>query len=188
MRTRMILISIAGAALVGCNPYVAAVSVVSQTYGVATDERSISTQAADADIEAQVKAALIQSPVQGTGGLRVYSRRGVVLLCGVVPPGSAAGRAAVQIARGIAGVKRVETFFVASEPSETADIEIEAKVKAAFVADPNLSADQVTVNVFGGHVVLVGIVNTPDQIDEFVSDARSVSGVVSVRSYIQLAG
>lgn len=173
--------------LAGCNPYMAAVSAVSATYGVATDPRSVEVQASDTEIEAKLGAALLDSPVPGTGSLSAYCRQGVVVLTGVVPPGSEAGRAAVALARQTSGVRRIETFFVAEQPSATDDLELEGRVKAAFVADPNLYARDVSVVAFAGHVVLIGVVSSDAQADEFVDDARTVSGVVSVRSYIQLA-
>jgi hypothetical protein len=46
-----------------CNPYLAATTAVKETYGTATDERSLTTQAADTEL----------------------------VLAGVVPPGSSAG-------------------------------------------------------------------------------------------------
>jgi osmotically-inducible protein OsmY len=67
------------AVLAGCNPYVAAVSA---TYSVMTSERSLSTQVTDTEIEARVKASLLQSPVQGTEPLDVICRQGVVVLAG----------------------------------------------------------------------------------------------------------
>ena len=173
-------------ALAGCNPYVAAISAVSQTYDVATDERSVGTQASDVAIEGKIKAALVQSPVSGTDGITVYSRNGVVVLIGVVPRSSDAGRAAVDISRGVAGVRRVETFFVPSRDSHVGDVEVEAKIKEALVADPGITAGQVSATVLNGHAVLVGIVANSSQAQEFVDDVSGVSGVVSVRSYIQL--
>jgi len=35
--------------------------------------------------------------------------------------------------------------------------------------------------------VLIGVVTDPAHLDQFVDDARSVDGVVSVRSYVQVA-
>jgi len=172
--------------LLGCNPYMAAIGAVSQTYNVATDERSLSAQASDEKIEADIQANLLASPVPGTASLTTYVRQGVVVFAGVVPRGSQAGRAAVDIARAEPGVRRVETFFVDSEPSKTSDIEIEAEVKEALVADPNVVAGRVDINVFNGHVILVGVVSDVDQAQRFVDDASSVQGVVSVRSYIQV--
>lgn len=188
MRVLIVVALLSCLVAAGCNPYMAAFSAVSQTYDVATDERSLGTQASDTEIEADIKARLVASPVQGTSSISALCRNGVVVLSGVVPPGSQAGQAAVQIATARGGVRRVETFFVPSEPSETADLEISGKVKAAFVGDPNVIADQVSARVYNGHVILVGVVNSWQQADQFVEDARSVGGVVSVRSYIQVVG
>lgn len=182
----LVLVLAAGAVLAGCNPYMAAVGAVSQTYGAATDVRPVSVQVSDDEIEAKIKAALLESPVAGTDSLSAYCRQGVVVLDGVVPRGTSAGRAAVQIARSTSGVSRVETFYVDAEPSKADDVEIEAKVKAAFVGDPNIVAGQVDIDVFSGHVILIGVAKSDEQIDEFVEDARAVDGVRSVRSYIQL--
>jgi osmotically-inducible protein OsmY len=179
---RTVTVLMLGVLLSACNPYVAAVSM---TYGVATDERSVSTQASDTEIEGQITAALVASPVQGVGTLDVTCRQGVVVLAGVIPPSSPAAMQAVQIARATPGVKRVETFFVAYRPSITNDLEIKAKIKEAFVADPNIISGRVDIAVYAGHVVLVGVVPTPESAQEFVNDAAAVNGVVSVRSYIQ---
>ena len=67
-------------ALVGCAPYALAVK---ETYEVATDPRSLATQATDTEAEVQIKAALVASPVRGTSGIDVYCRQGVVVLVGV---------------------------------------------------------------------------------------------------------
>jgi len=169
--------------LTGCNPYVTAVSM---TYGVATDARSVATQASDTEAESAVKASLLASPVAGTDSINVWCRQGVIVLAGVVPPGSQAGDAAVQIARTTPGVASVEIFFVSQQPSEAGDLEIEGEIKAAFAADPNVMEERASVGVYGGHVVLVGVVKDPSKIARYVADAQSVSGVRSVRSYIQL--
>ena len=54
--------------LAGCNPQMVATTAVKETYGTATDERSLSTQATDTESEPQIKAALAASPVRGTRG------------------------------------------------------------------------------------------------------------------------
>jgi osmotically-inducible protein OsmY len=184
---RVVLVLLLAVLLAGCNPYMAAVSAVSATYGAATDVRSVSTQASDAEIEARIKAALVASPVSGTSSISAYCRQGVVVLTGVVPPGSSAGAAAVSLARETQGVSRVETFFVRAQPSLMNDLEIKGKVQAALIADPNIVSGRVDVAVYAGHVVLIGVVDSYQKADEFIQDAQSVDGVVSVRSYIQVA-
>jgi osmotically-inducible protein OsmY len=168
--------------LAGCSPYVLAVR---ETYEVATDPRSLVTQATDTQAELQIKAALLASPVRGTSGIDVYCRQGVVVLVGVVPPGSQAGQAAVSIARQTSGVKRVETYFVPSRPSWESDIAIKEEIRATLIADPVLVSGRVDIAVYAGHVVLVGVVDSRANVQKFISDARSVSGVASVTSYIQ---
>jgi osmotically-inducible protein OsmY len=114
---KLFLVPITLVVLAACNPYMAGVTAVRETYSIATDERSVATQAADTAIEVKIKAALTTSPVKGTSGIDVYCRNGVVVFVGVVAPGSSAGREAVTIARGTSGVRRVETYFVNARPS-----------------------------------------------------------------------
>jgi osmotically-inducible protein OsmY len=173
------------AVLAGCNPYLAATTAVSDTYDAATDLRAVSTQESDTLIEVQLKAALLASPVKGTSGIDVWCRQGVVVLAGVVPPGSSAGQEAVRLARQTPGVKRVQTYFVNSRPSWTSDFEIKEEIRAVLVADPSLLSGRVDIGVYAGHVVLVGVVASSQKEAQFVAAARSVSGVVSVTSFIQ---
>jgi osmotically-inducible protein OsmY len=182
MRTKQVLPLMLVVALAGCAPYALAVK---ETYEVATDPRSVLTQATDTQAEVQIKAALLASPVRGTSGIDVYCRQGVVVLVGVVPSGSQAGQAAVSIARQTPGVKRVETYFVPSRPSWESDIAIKEQIRVALIADPALVSGRVDIAVYAGHVVLVGVVDSRANVQKFIADASSVSGVVSVTSYIQ---
>jgi osmotically-inducible protein OsmY len=182
IKTKRVLPLVLVVALAGCAPYALAVK---ETYDVATDPRSVLTQATDTQAEVQIKAALLASPVRGTSGIDVYCRQGVVLLAGVVPQGSQAGDAAVNIARQTSGVKRVETYFVPSRPSWESDIAIKEQIRAVLIADPALVSGRVDIGVYAGHVVLVGVVDSRANVQKFISDASSVPGVVSVTSYIQ---
>jgi osmotically-inducible protein OsmY len=173
------------ATLAGCNPYMAATAVVRETYGVATDLRSLPTQETDTQVEVQLKAALLASPVKGTSGIDVYCRQGVVVLAGVVPAGSSAGQEAVRLARETANVKRVETFFVQARPSWTSDLEIKEEIRAKLIADPDLLSARVDIGVYAGSVMLVGVVSSPQKAQQYEATARTVSGVVSVTSFIQ---
>jgi osmotically-inducible protein OsmY len=173
------------AGLAGCNPYLAATTVVSQTYDAATDLRSASTQEADIQIEVQIKAALLASPVKGTSGIDAWCRQGIVVLAGVVPSGSSAGQEAVRLARETSGVKRVQTYFVSNRPSWTSDFETKEEIRAVLVADPSLMSGRVDLGVYAGHVVLVGVVASRQKAEQFVASARTISGVVSVTSFIQ---
>lgn len=182
MRANHVLPLMLIVALTGCSPYVFAAK---ESYEIATDPRSLVTQATDTEAEAQIKAALLASPVNGTSGLDVFCRQGVVVVAGMVPSGSQAGRAAVDIARQAPNVKKVETYFVSRRPSWESDLAIKEQIRAVLIADPVLVSSRVDIAVYAGHVVLVGAVASRANVQKFISDARSVSGVVSVTSYIQ---
>jgi osmotically-inducible protein OsmY len=184
---RALLLLVLAVLVAGCNPYMAAVSLARQTYNVTSDMRSISTQASDTAIEAQIKGALLVSSTPGTSGISVYCRNGVVVLAGVMPRRAPAGFAAVQIARGTSGVQRVETLYVDGQPDMTGDLALKAQIKASIVADPRLTTGQVDVGVYAGHVLLVGVVDSWQKVEDFREDVRSVSGVLSVTSFIQVA-
>ena len=58
-------------------------------------------------------------------------------------------------------------------------------MRLKLVADPSLISGRVDIAVYAGHVVLVGVVNSQATVDRYVADARSVSGVADVTSFIQ---
>jgi osmotically-inducible protein OsmY len=184
MRTLLGLMLAAG--LAGCNPYVAAVSAVRETYGVTTDIRSLATQETDTQAEIQLKAALLASPVRGTSAIDLWCRQGVMVLAGVVPPGSSAGQEAVRLARQTPGVTRVETYFVSARPSWANDFEIKESIRAKFIADPALTSGRVDLGVYGGHVILVGVVPSAQRARQYEADARAVGGVANVTSFMQV--
>jgi hyperosmotically inducible protein len=66
------------------------------------------------------------------------------------------------------------------------DSAITAKVKAALVKDPDVSALAVNVETYKGVVQISGFVNNEQQIDKAVQDARSVPGVKSVKNSLIL--
>jgi hyperosmotically inducible protein len=166
--------------LAGCT------TVASTGYGTAVDERPLAVQAEDAKIATKVKTGLLDSGAKNLVAFDVYCHQGLVVLAGVVEPGSSAGQQAVAIARRVEGVRRVETYFLPGRPSTASDLAISAKLKARIVGDGDLKAPQVDWSVIAGHVVLVGVVDRPAKIDAVVRHARAVDGVTAVKSYIQL--
>jgi osmotically-inducible protein OsmY len=74
---------------------------------------------------------------------------------------------------------------VSARPSWTNDFETKEEIRAKLIADPSLISGRVDIAVYAGHVVLVGVVNSQATVDKYVAEARSVSGVVSVTSFIQ---
>jgi osmotically-inducible protein OsmY len=161
-------------------------TIAHESYDVATDERSVGTQGSDAEIWGTIKKDLAQSSVKGTNSISVFCRNGIVVLAGVVPKGSEAGTEAVRIAHGVQGVRRVETYFLPSQPSRTSDFEIGEKIHYKMVGDMDLKADQVDTAVIDGHVVLVGVVSSKAKVDKIIAIAHETKGVKVVKSFIQI--
>ena len=61
------------------------------------------------------------------------------------------------------------------------DSTITTKVKAALLADPDISSYAINVETFKGVVQLSGFVNNKEQARKAVENARSVQGVKSVK-------
>jgi osmotically-inducible protein OsmY len=157
------------------------------TYEVATDERTVERQHLDTEIAITIKTRLLESPVEGTGWVEVYCRRGVVVLAGVIERGSPAAREAVAVARRVGGVQRVETYFVPARPSVLSDYAIKLKLNARLVVDWDIRLSQVSTSVLAGHVVLVGVVDSAEKARKILGHAQATGGVVAVKSFIQIA-
>jgi osmotically-inducible protein OsmY len=66
------------------------------------------------------------------------------------------------------------------------DSVITAKVKSAFIADPELKATEINVETFKGTVQLSGFVGEQKDISKAVEVARGINGVTSVKNDIRL--
>ena len=166
--------------LAGC------LTVASKSYEAASDERSTETQAADTKLATTIKKRIFDADAKGLFALDVYCYQGVVVLAGVVPLGSKLGAQAVEIARGVEGVRRVETYYVANQPSKVSDLALSVKVKAKLVGDGKVKSTQVDWTVLGGNVVLVGVVGSTERRDRIITDVRGIDGVAGVKSFLQL--
>ncbi len=164
--------------LTGCG------TVLSTTYGAATDERSVGGQVDDTAITAKIKKGFFDN-AKAALLLTVFCHQGFVVLAGVVED-PRVGDQAVAIARRVEGVRRLETFFVPRQPSRLSDFGIATKIKAKIVGDLDLRISQVDLDVFAGQVVVAGVVDRREKIDEVVRLARSVDGVTAVRSFLQV--
>lgn len=64
------------------------------------------------------------------------------------------------------------------------DSVITAKVKGAFVADPDLKAYQINVETYKGVVQLSGFVNNTNSVTKAAEVARGIKGVTGVKNDI----
>ena len=63
---------------------------------------------------------------------------------------------------------------------------ISARVKTSFLNDPEIAGLRIDVDTFKGVVTLSGAVKTPAERDKAMAIARKTSGVVDVKSTLQI--
>lgn len=178
MNRMLYLVGLLALGLPGCG------TVISATYGAATDERTVGTQVSDTAIVAKIKKAYLDSAKEAIG-LTVFCHEGLVVLAGALED-PRVGERAVSLARGVEGVRAVESYFVPKQPSAVSDFGISTKVKARIVGDMALRISQFDLTTIAGHVVLAGVVDRREKIDRVVQHARAVDGVVAVKSFLQV--
>lgn len=161
---------------------------VYEGYKVATDPRSVGTQVDDAVITTKVKTKLIEDPLTKARKIDVDTVNGVVTLTGLVDSEEEIQRA-VAIAQSVPGVKRVVNNLRVGKrgiKSYLSDKEITAKIKAKFIADPEIKAFSIDVDTVNGVVTLTGIVDREEQKRRAVEIAKGVDGVREVIVNIQV--
>ena len=155
----------------------------STVYGVARDERGMVDIAVDKALSTDIKGLLVSKDNRLGLKVKVYCFVGKVTLLGQLADEDFRkyAEAAASRERGVKGV----VAYWEPEPEEstlTADLEIEARLRAALVGDKELSSTQVEIEVFSGKVYLLGMVRSGQDAERAVEHARAVPGVTEVVS------
>jgi len=143
----------------------------------------------DSWVTSKTKIALFADDRVKGGQVHVQTKDGVVMLRGKVDSAEAKS-AALEIAKGIEGVKNVKNELQVVAPSKRSEVAADDKVVAKnvqskFKADPQLKNVKVEVNQ--GVVSLSGEVKSIDASAKASEVARSVAGVRSVKNDLTYA-
>ncbi|HEX9820807.1 MAG TPA: BON domain-containing protein [Methylomirabilota bacterium] len=160
--------------------------VVLGAYDMATDARPLAVQSDDGAIANTIRSELLEAGLRRFLAVDVFCHQGLVVLTGIAEPGSDAAARAIAIARRQPGVRRVETYFFSTRLSRATDYGISTRFLGRVIFDLSLRAAQVDFVVINGHVVLAGVVDGQPRMEAILRHARSVDGVKTVRSYLQL--
>ena len=121
-------------------------------YGAARDERGVQEILFDQAISTQIKGALLNRSRELGLSVKVYCFRRRVMLLGQLADDDLKAFA-LATAWEADLVRSVSARWVAPDDggSTIADLEIAARLRAALVADADLSATQIELEVFSGH-------------------------------------
>ncbi len=156
-------------------------------YNVASDERSVGSQGNDLNTKMAVKTALTQKQFKNISRVNVYCFNSVVYLIGEVGKNE---RATIEdTARAVSGVKDVKTkWFDPGTGSSIEDTAIETAASGKLVFARHVSSTNISLEVYGGNAVLVGILSSQDEINRAVKAVKETDGVKSVTNFLTIYG
>ena len=172
----------------GCVPVIVAAGVGGATL-VATDRRSVGTQADDEAIELKI-ANEIAARYGETVHVNATSYNGIVLLTGEVPDQGVYASIG-NVATTTGGVRSVHNDLAIGPltplSARSNDAFITSKVKARFVEANKFAANHVKVVTERGVVYLMGIVrrDEADAASQLASTTQGVVRVIAVFEYVK---
>jgi len=151
-------------------------------YAAVTDERSMGRMVDDSTITSHINSEMIQDSTVKARQIDVDTIGGHVTLTGVVGTRAEAKRA-VQIAKGVPGVKSVKDNLQIGEKTwgeAFNDKVLGSKIKSKLITEPEIRSLNIDVDVDKGIVTLTGIVGSGYQKRRAIEIARTADGTRKV--------
>ena len=140
----------------------------------------------DAGIKTTIGSTLLKQDASRANDINVHCFNGHVVLVGEADNDFRA--VAEDISRRTEGVVKVTPhWFPSGTASTLKDAEIEAEIDMKRLFAEKKAAPFVALDVWGGHVVLSGLVSEQTVIDQAKSTIKKVPHVKSVTSYLELS-
>jgi len=178
-------------ALVACTIPGIVTSAFQDTYTIAVDERSMSTLASDKGIEWTIEKEILDDKTIGNLNITPYCYSGHVYLVGEYGTLDQVNRAS-DIASQVKGVESVGLYFIPQGHYPNCglidDLVIHMKVKVKLIHDKDIKSTNINVKVVQCHVVLLGIVGSPEEIIQALALSQEVEGVQDVKSFLVSSG
>ncbi len=151
---------------------------------------TMGTEIDDTVVTASVKSALLGDADIKSFDFQVETRKGEVQLSGFALNQSQIDRA-IELTRAVKGVKDVQNKLSLKGAPTSVGVGVDdgivtARVKAAFMNDPDIKSIDVAVVTRKGEVQLSGFVNDQKQIDRAVVVARGVENVTRVTNEMSI--
>jgi hyperosmotically inducible protein len=146
----------------------------------------------DADIVSTINSKIAADATTSNLKVNVTSNNGIVTLSGNVNTAVEAAKL-IELSESVTGVKDVDAPQLTPKESTYSfkDAEITAKIKGTYIreklfGDKDISVMEVKVTTTNGVVYLTGIVDNQAEADNAVKLAKSIKGVKSVDSKLEM--
>ncbi len=157
-------------------------------YQLAADERDVDAIVIDKKIATVIQKSFVEDPEINALDISVYCYNGDVYLVGECERDMQKDRA-VRIAKDAEGVKSVEARIFTKIKDDSCGLKenliIKGKLNTLLIADMDVWSTTVDVKVVQCKIVLLGIVESKEEIDRAVAHARGVEGNRGVISYLK---
>lgn len=150
----------------------------------------LATFAHDKRLKIRLRKALLSVEPESVLRVSAYVSGGHAYLVGWVEDDGQ--RTALEdAAQGVRGLVSVAIYLPVKPTGEDApdtsvEVELKAKVTAAILASSGAEKSNISVEVLGTHVVLVGIVHSTEDIQAAGAAARDTHGVSGVTSFLHV--
>lgn len=165
----------------------AAFSGCSTIYGVALDERGVSTIASDQKIVVKLTSKFLEDKSIKFLDFSTYCYRGHVFLIGEYDTPQQKAKV-VKIAESVPEVKSLTIYMLEKKKDDacgtTDNLEISAKLKAKLIRDMDLKSTNIDVKVVQCHIVLLGVVGSKEEIAKAVAHAESIEKTRGVENFL----
>ena len=153
----------------------------------ATSEENVFTQAQDKQCAMHIRESILTTDASQVLAITPHCYMGHVYLTGFVASQAQADDVVTRV-RAMEGVRSVDTYLVPkpSDRSLASDEMIKPKLKAQLALSPGEVATRVDSEVLAGHVVLLGVVSSPQAVEEAGQLAARTSGVTGVTNFLLL--
>jgi hyperosmotically inducible protein len=158
-------------------------------YKSAADERSVGKQYDDEKITMAIREKFLNDEKIKYFDISTYCYNGNVYLVGEYANADQKSQA-VKLAREVEGVKSVTDYFLPKREDKTCgtadNLALSAKVNAKLIGDMDISSTQIEVKALQCNVILLGLVGSAGEMQKAISQAESVQGVRSVKSFLKV--
>ena len=143
----------------------------------ATSEENVAAQLEDHRLKLRMREAILAGDPAKTLDVTPYAYMGHAYLVGFADPKDA--DELVRRVRGLDGVRSVDAYLPTCPASRSAaaDLELKAKVKSALALEPGEVVTRIQIEALAGHVVLLGVVASPEAVASAGERVRHLSGV-----------
>jgi osmotically-inducible protein OsmY len=161
-------------------------SILGRVVTTSMDARSKAEVAADTDISAGASKRLLEDKKSEWAGVAVLVFAQHVVLAGAVKTAEVKKRVEELVKRDAKIRSLKNELLVGDVGSLARDTVLEAEINANLTAAKGVSSVNLRWSASGGHVVLMGVAQSPQEAALAVSKVRGIKGVKGVKSHLRV--